>query len=253
MMVIGDELVVLANVEGNAPCVATANNIPYTSYTSYELATAAKAAHYNLVTKTWSFSDSVGAALAVYPAAEYDPVSKKVIIFGTNGLEIYDPVTKTKTVAMDFGWGSQVKDEQGTVVSAAELSYNKALVYYPPNQKLYYFGGTEVFEITLNRTNFAASTITKLSTGYPFGEAHLGYAYDAVSKIIGTIRQNTFYAFNPATKSWSSKTMTGGTPGSVSYKAINYDQVNNVFVFISESFPGGGAAETWAYRYANGQ
>ena len=49
------------------------------------------------------------------------------------------------------------------------------------------------------------------------------------------------------TKSWTSKVMQGGSPGSQDGHTITYDSVDNVFVFITAD------KKTWAYRYGTGR
>ena len=64
-----------------------------------------------------------------------------------------------------------------------------------------------------------------------------------MNRIIGGgIYKGKFYAFDPLTKRWTSQTIQGGSPGSMVYHAIDYDPVDNVFIFIS-------GRHTWAYRY----
>ena len=247
MVVVGDELIVLESVEGNGNYCA---NLP--NYTGYEFATAGKIAHYNFVTKTWSYS-SVNGIQSDWPGAAYDPVSGQVIILGQQGLDLYDPVAKTKTRVIDFGTYAglaQLKDDQGNAI-ANTLTYNNNLVYYPPNQKFYYFErtGQAVYELSLNRSNFAQSTIVRQTTSGtpPPAGVETGFGYDSTNQIIGGgPLQNVFYAYAPAAKAWTAKTVQGGTPGSVAFHALDYDAKDNVFVFITDATSG---RQTWAYRY----
>jgi hypothetical protein len=57
------------------------------------------------------------------------------------------------------------------------------------------------------------------------------------------VHGNRFYAFNPVTKSWTTKDIQGGSPGNQAFHAVAYDDVNNVFLFVTED------RQTWAYRY----
>ncbi len=225
-------LLMWPNGDGNSCPVGSVGNFIYARAKS-------KIAHFNLNTNTWSFSataygDGEPDATDQYGSAEYDPISKKIIIFGRYGLWTYDPVTKVKTQAISSTWGG-------------DIGYANQLVYYPPNQKMYYFSRNTdtVYEITLNRTNFSQSTMTKVVTSgsYPqHGEP--GYAYDSVNQIIGgAVDNNSFNVFDPKTKAWTSKTIQGGSPGSMAFHALAYDRVNNVFVFLTT------ARKTWAYRY----
>lgn len=250
MAVVGDELLVLAGVGGNGYCTQLGS-----SYTGHELDSAtAKGAHYNFLTKTWALGADTSSSYSTFPAIEYDPLSNKVLLFGYGGLEVYDPITKQRTWAIPFGSvGSTIVDEQGNVIPfnnlTAEVGYARDMVYYPPNQKMYYFGNNNgVFEITLNRGDFSKSTIVKLTTsGTASPLSFTAMAYDSVNRIIGgRIYQNTFYAFDPTTKSWTSKVTQGATPGNQDGHTITYDSADNVFVFITAD------KKTWAYRYGTG-
>jgi hypothetical protein len=235
-----DELVLLTHVEGNGTCTTVSD--------VYSFWSGAKIPHFNLGTNQWTFSNATPEMK--FSAAEYDPVSKKVIVLGLDCLCIYDPVTKQKWTAIDFTKQYAVTDQAGNFISKDVLRYNNQLVYYPPNQKLYYFDrfAQAVYEVTLNRADFGKSKIQRIATtGQHSGHDEPGYAYDSVNQIIGGgVRDNIFYAFNPMTKSWTAKMIQGGTPGTQAYHAINYDPVNNVFVFLSVS---GADRHTWAYRY----
>jgi hypothetical protein len=230
-----DELILLTGVEGNGPCAGLAN------YTGYNFASNGKIAHYNLTQNQWSFSDT--APEGNFPAAEYDPVSRKIVILGRDGFVIYDPATRTKTKAIQL----VIRNANGSPVTA-DVGYANHLVYFPPNDKMYYFQRQtgRTFEITLDRMDFSKSRIVQLETsGSPSPHIEPGYVYDSINQIIGGgVSQNTFYAFNPLAKSWTAQRMQGGAPGNMAFHAIAYDDINNVYVFITE------ARQTWAYRYA---
>jgi hypothetical protein len=232
-----DGLVLLTHVEGNGPC-------PGVTYTAYNFATTGKIPQYDLTNNQWTFSDD--APPVTWPAAEYDPVSQKIVILGSEGLMIYDPVTKKNATAIDLRAVYGVQDESGSII-ASDMAYNNHLVYFPPNDKMYYFQRqtARTFEITLDRTDFSKSRIVQLNTfGLPSPHVEPGYAYDAVNHIIGGgVYANKFYAFNPLTKSWTVQSILGGAPGNEAFHAIGYDDANNVFVFITED------RQTWAYRY----
>jgi hypothetical protein len=102
-----------------------------------------------------------------------------------------------------------------------------------------------VWEVLLNRTDPTSSTVSQLpATGPAPSHDEPGYAYDPVHKIIGgAITNDMFYAFDPATNSWSARAL-GGNPGTAAFHAVSYDPVDNVFLFVTE------ARHTWAYRYA---
>jgi hypothetical protein len=241
LIIVGDELIMLAGVEGNGRC----SSLP--QYTSYDFTAPPRATHYDFRTKTWTFHQ-VGGGVD-WPGAAYDPPSNKIILLNQVGLEIYDPVAKTKVRAIDLAGTRVIKDEQGNLLQNL-LRYNNNLVYYPPNQRHYYFEFVtqRVYELNLNRSDFTKSTITRVdTTGAAPPALPIGYAYDPVNKLIGGGPiQNVFYAFDPASKSWASRPVKGGTPGSIAFHAIDYDPVNNVFIFITDHASG---KRTWAYRY----
>jgi hypothetical protein len=239
-----DELIVLTNVEGNYLCPGMPE-----PYTSYNWAARGRIAHYNLAANEWSFSDAP--TFLNWPAAEYDPVSGRIIVLGTDGLETYDPRTRTRTMAIDLRRTYGVKDEKGKTLLASTLSYNNHLVFYPPNQNMYYFERTKrtVFEITLDRRDFSRTRIRRMETiGTHPSHRQPGYAYDPVNRIIGgAVFQNHFHAFDPLERSWTSRRIEGGDPGSQAYQALAYDSRHNVFVFLTDE---AGGRRTWAYRYA---
>jgi hypothetical protein len=241
LVILGDELIVLAYVEGNGPC----SSLP--KYTSYDFTAQSKVSHYDFRARSWSFHAAEGGQQ--WPGTAYDPVSNKIALLGVVGLEIYDPVSKSKTRPIDLTRVYGVKNEKGGTLQNL-LRYNNNLVYYPPNRKMYYFeaAARQVYELDLNRADFTKSTITRLeTTGTPPPSAPMGYAYDPVSRTIGGGPvQNTFYTFDPGSKAWKGQTVQGGTPGSVAFHAIDYDPVNNVFVFITDQ---AGGRRTWAYRH----
>ena len=244
MNIVGDELILLGYVEGNG--VGTAGG----GANVLQFLSNARIAHYDLVAKTWTFSTVAG--IQRWPASALDPVSGKIIVLGSYMLAVYDPAARALTTVLDFTTAAglaHITREDGTHAPAS-LGYNDNLVYFPPNQKMYYFervsGG--VYEVNLNRVDFSRTTISLLSaTGSAPPNTEIGYGYDSTNLIIGGGPvNNVFYAFDPATKAWTAQTVKGGAPGSVAFHALDYDSVNNVFVFVTDMASG---RRTWAYRY----
>jgi hypothetical protein len=193
---------------------------------------------YDFKNNTWNFIPNFNTD--DHATAEYDPVSGKIIIVKTC-IWVYDLDTKVCTKVKTLPYGS--------------MGYADQLVYYPPNQKMYYFkrgSSGATYEITLDRNDFTKTTCVALSTTgskSPHGEP--GYAYDSVNEIIGGgISGNKFYIFNPMTRQWSSQTMHGGSPGDMVFHCIDYDPVNNVFIFVHKT--SWWLQKTWAYRYKAG-
>lgn len=207
-------------------------------------------AHYNPSTKVWTYSAvSTGnwASTDDNPSSAYDPISGKILIVSRIGLWIYDPSAKTSVKALAYSNNS--------------MDYITQLVYFPLNQKFYYFtrgGPIRVWEINLNRSNWSSSTISEVTgmTNTPSfsGSSAVGFAVDTVNNVIGgDVASGRIKIFNPMTKAWSVLTMQvqggGGSIGTIGGGAITYDPVDNVFVFLTNYASGG---NTWAYRYAGG-
>src|SRR5262249_13863572 len=119
-----------------------------------------------------------------------------------------------------------------------------------------------VVELTIDRSDWTKSTATILTTSGTLPPAReTGWAYDSVSQVIGGgIGGGVFYAFDPAARVWTSKTMqvqsTGGAkPGYQVFHAMDYDPVDGVFIFIATeasdtSLPNYySSMHTWAYRF----
>ena len=214
--------------------------------TSGGISDGARIAHYDLEAQQWTYSAARANDRWYFAAAAaVDPISKKIIIVGPNAqagagnLWVYDPVNQQVTT------GPAVPD----------TGYSNNLVYFPPNQKMYLMARgtpTTVFEVTLDRSDWRASTVTRVTdmTGTP-SSAETGWAYDAVNQIIGGgVNEGTFYAYDPATRTWTSRTIqprAGGSIGTVAFHALDYDPVNNVYVFVTDKASG---RRTWVYRYA---
>ena len=228
-------LLLLGSTTGIGVCLerAPGGNDPYMI--------AGKIGVYDPVDKSWSYSAAATGGWMTYAAAEYDPPSGQVVIIDYHSLWTYDPLKQTAT------WQQSSRRE--------ELGYAKNLVYFPPNQRMYYIAdGRDVFEVELNRTHFSWSTIKRVSgvKGDIPKLPETGFAYDAVNRVIGGgIVNGVFHAYDPATRTWTARTIqTAGSErpvGSVAYHALDYDPVNNVFFFISDYESG---RRTWAYRYA---
>jgi hypothetical protein len=162
--------------------------------------------------------------------------------------------TQTKVRHIRGDWGELV-DSAGNKLSDGELGGWCHLVYFPPNQRFYYFdrhyNPLRVYELQLDRTDFSKSTVTRIATtGTPPPSHEHGYDYDAANQTIGGgVTNSKFYAFDPAAKTWDEKTIQGGSPGSMAFHALGYDPVNNVFIFLDDDAFG---KHTWAYRYKKG-
>ena len=205
---------------------------------------AGKVAHYNPDSQSWSYGASMRKTWSSYGAAEYDPLSGRVVIVDEHSLWTYDPVKR-------------VAKKQLNYTKPIDMGYANNLVYYPPNGKMYYIARgnpTRVFEVRLNRRKWSRSTVTEVTgmAGNIPNSQESGWAYDATNQIIGGgVRDGRFYAYSPRTNIWTSHVIQTDPPGSsvgtLAFHALDYDPVNNVFIFITDRDSG---RRTWAYRYA---
>jgi hypothetical protein len=125
------------------------------------------------------------------------------------------------------------------------------MVYFPPLDTFYYFlRGTPVttYALKLERANLARSTLDLLTTEGPTSpHQEPAYDYDAKNQVIGgAVADSVFYAFDPMTKTWSSRAIAEGMPGTLAFHALRYDPVDDVFIFVTDYTSG---QRTWAYRY----
>jgi hypothetical protein len=237
MLVIPDStrrLLLLSSTTGQGHCIEK----PGPDQDPYFL--TGKIGIYDPVDRTWSYSTASTGGWLPYAAAEYDPGSGRVVVIDYSSLWTYDPVKQTTTRHLSY--------------SNEALSYGKNLVYFPPNQKMYYIvdGGT-IFEIDLSRSSFGWTSMRRV-TGIKGDVPKLpetGFAYDSVNRIIGGgVRDGVFYAYDPLGRAWTARRMRAVPAdrpiGSVAFHALDYDPVNNVFFFISDHESG---RRTWAYRY----
>jgi hypothetical protein len=239
------ELILMTGTDGKAAC-APGDDVTYWSMTS-------KIAHYNPVTRTWSWT-SVSVPFQPALTAEYDPVSGMIIHMGSAGFDdigwslslfTYDPVNRVYQRRLDL--------------PPEDMSYAQNLVYFPPTDKMYYIvGDGRVWEITLNRSDWSRTKIEPIPvSGTRPNAPETGWAYDAANRIIGGgITNGVFYAFDPLTRTWTSRAIqvqssSGAVPRYVAFHALDYDPVNQVFLFLGTSGVDGPAERTWAYRFGS--
>ena len=230
MAIVGDELIMASSGSGTGSCAPTDG--PF--------ATSGRVAHYSFNTGTWSFTDAERFFL---PALEHDPVSNKLVLLGRDaGLEIYDPATGEYT--------NPLPD-----VGDNDMGIDGQLLYVPPQDRFYYLasagGSTHVWQLELDRDAFTGSLVTRLDPSGTPSPNDRGYAYDSVNnRIGGGTDGSTFYIFDPEAVAWSSTIPEGGSPDPVADFAIEYDPINNVYIYISQG--AGLSQRTWAYRYRRG-
>ena len=202
---------------------------------------------YDFDTRSWNYSQYANAQTpwSYYSAAVLDPVSGKIIIAGLTpqagpgNVWIYDPATDTFVTGSPF---------------PSAVGYAHDIVYFPPDDNFYVFQTDgRVWRMTLNRGNFAFSTVVALTvTGSrPAASARCGFAYDTVNKIIGgNVTNGTFYVFDPMTLAWSTTAMqveagSVGVPDQT-FHCLDFDADSGCFVLLSD-FKN---PATWVYRYA---
>ncbi|MFT3766132.1 MAG: hypothetical protein QM820_11545 [Minicystis sp.] len=197
---------------------------------------------WDIAASTWSYGTKSMDDLFYYAdAAEADPVSGKIVVLGSEGLQRFDPATESVEILAG---------------APSDLGYSNNLVYFPPNDRFYYIARgnpTRVFEVQVDRSSAGASSVMEIATtgAPPSGES--GWAYDSVNQVIGGgVADGVFYAFDPVSRAWTSKTMgvapaDGGSPiGTIAFHALDYDPVDNAYIFLTDYASG---RRTWAYRY----
>jgi hypothetical protein len=207
----------------------------------YKAATSTgKIAHYDIEKKTWRFT--VKMPWNRYSASELDPVSGRIIVLDAkSGIWAYDPAAGTAPVKL-----LSVKD--------AKMGYANNLVYFPPNDRFYYFhsGAGRVWEVSLTRSGDKVTQASMKEVGNGPGPKlpETGFAYDAANRVIGGgVYKDQFHVFDPATGEWATTAIQiegGGKIGTQAYHALDYDLVANVYIFISNSASG---FRVWAYRF----
>jgi hypothetical protein len=199
---------------------------------------------YGIDAKAWSFGTTAADTLWYYASAqETDPVSGQVLVLATwPSLELYDP---------DSGEVANV-DADFSAIDVNDLGYSNNLVYFPPSDRFYYLTRNTpvgVYEVAFDRDAMTATIVEVATSDAPDNPNETGWAYDATHEIIGGgVIDGKFLAFDPVTKSWVARTMVvdspdGATPD-VAFHALDFDPVNGVFLFVSQTSP-----RTWAYRF----
>lgn len=222
-----DEFIIISRNFSGGYCNSSGNDI------------GGRFAHYDLGAGQWSFSPTARGSGNYFggtlPGTEVDPISRKIVILGGGGLQLYDPATKELSEVWD---------------RIATEGYANHLVYYPPDDKFYYFARetpVKVYSLALDRADPSRSVVQLLATQGPTSlNGEPGYDYDSVNEVIGGgVQDGHFYTFDPRTLSWTEHPMNGGAVGSMAFHALAYDPVNNVFVFVTDYASG---QKTWAYR-----
>jgi hypothetical protein len=206
---------------------------------------------YDCQTQTWAPTQGhaiLPGGSGEYGASEYDPVSGRVIYVSQYSFYTYDPVEDS--LVKHSSWVNP------NVRTAGEL------VYFPPNDKFYYFSTyacdtIKIVEIALDRShweNISLTTLDDVQGDLSYNMVETGYAYDSVNQVIGGgFRNDSFFVFDPVANTYSGMAMnmdsTATSFANQQFHCIDYDPVNNVFVFIAAPEGKKWLNRTYAYRY----
>lgn len=224
---VGDKLVLLSKVQGRGSgCTRLP---PVKKPDSPYVIAKSTIAFYTPKDGSWTYTDIP--AFGYKSAAEFDPVSGKILIAGKQGLWWFDPAAgrldQFKKLNLDaMGWGGM-------------------LVYASNTDKFYWLATTgkrpftrHVFEIAIDRSEPAASTVTQLETVIP-SEAGPGWAYDPGRGVIGGgVRRGVFYVFDPRSRQIGSVALrsdSGVVVGDLHGYAIAYVPPLHGYVFRTRS------------------
>jgi hypothetical protein len=213
---------------------------------------------YDLARKTWSYG-RYGSNLVGPPNVPWyftapaclDPVSQKIVIAGpgpwagAGNVYLYDPDSDTAHTGPAF-------DGPG----------EGALLHCPSNDLFYYFRADgNVWEIALDRTTFAASTVTRLTvTGtrpsvWRADINGIGMAYDSWNKRFGgSCHKGVFYEFDPLTHVWKTtrvQTEAGSTGVCHSdFHTTEFDPFSGCYIMLQGPYQAGQGmpATTWAFK-----
>lgn len=200
---------------------------------------------YEVDAGTWRFtstpSDVLPESSSSFVAAEFDPPSGRVFLLADEGLWAWEPSTGVKERVL------------GRFPFA--VGYGNALVYFPPNQRHYYFDriSKRVLELRPERDALFRSEVTIVlenDGGFPASRMP-GFAYDEKHQVlVGGVVAGQARVFDPTTMTFSNLTLrprSAGQPvGSLASQLIVYDPVNEVFIFVADE---GLEARVWAFRY----
>lgn len=190
----------------------------------------------------WFYSSELPTPWGYAGAAEYDPVSGMVLLFGgqSRGMWVYDP-SQARIVASERRF--------------ARAKNSSNLLYDPRGDRMYLID-RETMDVRLyelDRENWQQTRERVIVAGGERPPAFRNLAYDSRNHVIGGIHSGVFHAFDLTTHEWQShpvneRSASGARIGTVRHHAIDYDPVNNVFILVSGR---PGSLRTWAYRFRN--
>jgi hypothetical protein len=196
---------------------------------------------------TWEHSEEFSLPWAYAACAEFDPVSGMILMLGSTagagegGMWVIDPATGRSTTYVD--------------AVAYPPTIDSNLVYYPPTDTMYAIESSTpaiVWRMALDRADWSGTTNAPITTTGTAPGGTRGYAYDQRNQVIGgALVDDTFHVFDPATATWSAERVevmsdAGATPGTSMFHVLDYDPVDNVYIFLADGPMG---RRTRAYRY----
>ncbi len=185
---------------------------------------------YDPLEKRWS-SYSTEARWPAYGASSWDPTSGHILYLSEAGLWSWDPV--------------------GHVVSKVlprpnlPLSYGQNLVYVPDDGAHYYLRNDGlVYRLSYDTAQPSRTTlelVTTLGTPPPGSinppdYTETGWAWDGRRhRVCGGLMGGVMHCFAPSTATWTAHPVAtnGRPPQKVMFHMLQYDPVNDVFLFLS--------------------
>jgi hypothetical protein len=200
-----------------------------------------RVAHWNVDAGAWRFTDAGVDAMPDYGAAfeswEYDERSRLIIGVGQAGLYTYDPF-------------AGIKRRVATDLDPTNNGFSNALVATDDGGLLYFdFARAGVYRVELDRSALFQSRITRITStgGYPT-LPQPAFAWDGRRRRVGgAVEAGVMWFFDPASATFSTETIGDGGVGTMQMHCLDYDPVDDVFVFVT-TLEGG--YRTWAYRPA---
>lgn len=247
----GNDYIITAGIEGNSnsdgPTIASQFPAGWPAFPqSDHVLDGGTSCRYNLVTGLWTF-DAPGNAISWWPGMSYDSVSDKA--YGMSiagqppaGFWQYDPVTGTSTLLKDLINEYWYDSVTGLPINTSLVDYNISGVMIPATGKFYHFSRAgEVFEITINRSSAASSTIKRLTTtgtamvsnngNVDSRESVVNHVLDTTNnKILCGPMYGYMYAFDYTTYIWSRQYLGSDFHGL--WAMADYTAVDNAFVYL---------------------
>jgi len=168
-------------------------------------------------------------------AAEYDPLTMKVVGVSASGFAIWDPQTRT---SQPFSLRPKVNAYAGT------------LAYNPRDTAMYGFPvKTDPWRLELDRAEPSKSKLTLLQPGgMAPPKVECAFAWDEANSVFGgNIQDGIAFGYDPVKNTWTSQAIAGLEGVSLVFHCLIYDPVSAVFVCIG-SGPKTKGRRTYAFK-----